>query len=175
MQPMIEPVAVFLVLDWSMKSEPIFVIIYIAQESLPRNRFRQSIYPGGIDSANLCILADCRIGPPGWELIPRLLKRFIVTGLAIYRRVVVSARQANSACNLVGSYGVIVWLWVSIIFVKFFILPGGNTFNLFTSEKDPVLASFLSCTLIKKKIKFSSKIRKFRVEPLQSHIRDRAS
>jgi hypothetical protein len=33
----------------------------------------------------------------------------------------------------------------------------------------------LTSTLIKKKIKFSSYIRKFRVEQLQSHIRGRAS
>jgi hypothetical protein len=41
MQPMIELVAVFLVPNWGMKPEPIFVNIYIAQESIPRNQLRQ--------------------------------------------------------------------------------------------------------------------------------------
>jgi hypothetical protein len=45
----------------------------------PRNRFQE------IDSASLCSLAvryvkkGCRTGPPGWESIPRLLKRFTNT------------------------------------------------------------------------------------------------
>jgi hypothetical protein len=57
----------------------------------PRNRFR------GIDFASLCSLAGqyekygCRTGPPGWESIPGLPKRFTNTGSVhnisiIYRR-----------------------------------------------------------------------------------------
>ncbi len=49
----------------------------------------------------------------------------------------------------------------------------------FTEFKDDYLSLWkdicYSTTLIKKKIKFSSYMRKFRVEQLQSHIRGRAS
>jgi hypothetical protein len=51
--------------------EPLFVNVYRAQESLLRNDF-----------VILCSLAGrydksgCRTGPPGWESIPGLLKRF---------------------------------------------------------------------------------------------------
>ncbi len=50
--------------------EPVFVIVYGAQESIPRKRFRQPMQPGK---------QSCT-GPPGWESIPMLLKRFANTG-----------------------------------------------------------------------------------------------
>ncbi len=57
--------------------EPVFVNVQGHQESIPR-----------IDSASLCSMAGrydkygCRIGPPGWESVPGILKRFTNTGSA---------------------------------------------------------------------------------------------
>jgi hypothetical protein len=67
-----------LVLEWlSGYTEPVFVNVEGDQESIPR-----------IDSASLSSLAGkydkegCRTGPPGWESISGLLKRFTNTGSA---------------------------------------------------------------------------------------------
>jgi hypothetical protein len=87
---MIGPVAVFLVPNWGMKPEPIFVNIYGAKESSPpayaswRNRFRQHTYPGGIDSASLRILEESI--PPAYVSWRADMKK----------RVVAPARQAGN-------------------------------------------------------------------------------
>ncbi len=57
------------------RTEPVFVIVYGAQESIPRNRFRQPMQLGGSVRKQ-----GCRTGPPGWESIPGLLKWSTNTG-----------------------------------------------------------------------------------------------
>jgi hypothetical protein len=54
--------------------ELVFVNVYGAQESIPKNRLRQAMEPwlAGIRQI-VCI------GPPGWGSIPGLLKRFTNT------------------------------------------------------------------------------------------------
>ncbi len=144
-----------------------------------RNRFRQPMVSWRAGMTKRVVVQARQAGNRFLGSLKglQLRDRLYIVGLGLR----CSMRFADSACNLLVSYGVIVWLCVSIIFVgqlflwSLFILPGGNTSILITSEKDLVLASFLSCTLIKKKRNFSSKIRKFRVEQLQSHIRGRAS
>ncbi len=59
------------------RDEPELVIVNVsgAQESISRNRFRQLMEPIGPECQQ-----GCRTGPPGWESIPRLLKRSTNTG-----------------------------------------------------------------------------------------------
>ncbi len=57
-------------------TEPVFVKVYGAQESIPWNRFRQPRY----SLAGRYNKYGGRTGPPGWESIPGLLKRFTNTG-----------------------------------------------------------------------------------------------
>jgi hypothetical protein len=58
-------------------TEPVFVNVYGAQESIPRNRFRQPLYTGGPVRQ-----IGFRTGPPGWESISGLLKISTNTGSA---------------------------------------------------------------------------------------------
>jgi hypothetical protein len=93
--------------------EPEFANVEGSQASISRNLFRQpmlpepefvNVEPGnrfqGIDSASPCSLAGryvkwgCRTGPPGWESIPGLLKRFANTG---------SCRAGTTTLFLLGS------------------------------------------------------------------------
>ncbi len=56
------------------QAEPVFVNVYGAQESIPRNRFRQPLKPAGpVRQIGLSYR------PTGWESISRLLKRFTNT------------------------------------------------------------------------------------------------
>ncbi len=58
-----------------MESEPVFLNVYGAQESIPRNRFRQPMQPGGPVRQ-----IGFRTGSPGRESMPGLLKRSTNTG-----------------------------------------------------------------------------------------------
>ncbi len=62
--------------------EPVFVNVYGAQKLIPRNRLHQPKQPGG--PVRQIGLSYC--GPPGWESITGLLKRFTSSGSAYIRK-----------------------------------------------------------------------------------------
>ncbi len=70
---------------------PVFVKVYVDQESIPRNRFRQPSLAGRYDKQG------CRTGPPGWKLIPRLLKGFYLRALGCFVAV---CNQAAALCKV---------------------------------------------------------------------------
>ncbi len=71
--------------------EPVFVNVYGAQESIPRNRFRQPMKPGGPVRK-----IGFRTGPPGWESIPGLLKRSTNTGSEHKARILLEVSLSPS-------------------------------------------------------------------------------
>ncbi len=62
-------------IELGMTSDLVFVNVYRAQESIPRNRFRQPTLPCGPVRHEW----GCHFSSPGWESIPGLLKRFTNT------------------------------------------------------------------------------------------------
>jgi hypothetical protein len=77
-------------------SEPVFVNNYGAQESIPRDRFRQPMQPGGPVRQ-----IGMRTGPPGWESISGLLEGSTNTGSAFQTRNVQNREKGRGAT---GSY-----------------------------------------------------------------------
>ncbi len=75
---------------WSVLSEPEFVNVLQTQESIPKNRFRQSMYDNPI----------WRTGLPGWESIPGLLKRFPSTASAYVVRLFLQIRAQGQQQKL---------------------------------------------------------------------------
>jgi hypothetical protein len=62
----------------------VFVNVYGSQESITRNRF--CIYKQAYVAWRVRQIG-CRTGPPGWESIPELLKRFTKVRSQIYSKI----------------------------------------------------------------------------------------